>query len=214
MKHRDAYTLKGGNTMQQTILGRLVRCLMAVFVVVSSLALLACPGDDDEEFRNVDATFPASSSTVQAVQGQDLPFTTGQVFGAPGALNVRFVSGTQAVIGRPGGPPAPTATSTVTYASCNFMVTATSFPAGQGPQVGQTISFPTCNFRVIATNLEVGGDEIVGTIVLILVGPSGSATSTPISVEVRIDGDGNLIVNDVNTNVDTDVTGTTGTTGG
>jgi hypothetical protein len=186
---------------------------MAVFVMVSSFALLACPSDDEDEIiRDISATVPASSTTVVAAQGQDLTLPSGAVFNAGAQpLNVRFVSPSQATIGRTGGP---VATSTVTFASCTFMITATSFPLGQGPQVGQTFTFPTCNFMITANDVEVGGDEVVGTLVLVLVGPTGSATSNAIAVEVRINDDGLIVINDVTTTVDSDVTGTTGTTGG
>ena len=80
MKHRDVYTLEGGKNMQQTSLGRAVRYLVAVFVVLSSLALPGCPGDDDDDgdgdgdgaatFDITSAAVPVNSTTVAAVQSQ------------------------------------------------------------------------------------------------------------------------------------------------
>ena len=198
--------------MQQTSLGKIARCLMAAFVLVSSLALLACPGDDDDEvIVDVAATVPASGATVEAVRGQAFALPSGAVFNAgTQPLMLTFNSPSTATIARGN----TTATGTVTFASCTFVITASSFPAGQGPQVGQTFSFPTCNLQVTANDVERDGGEVVGTLVLVLVGPTGSVTSNSITVEVAIDEDGGLIINDVETDVDTDVTGTTGTTGG
>lgn len=196
--------------MQQTGLGTIGRCLMAVFVVVSALALLACPGDD-AEVRNIDATVAASRETVAAVQGQAITLPSGAVFNAGAQpLTVTFSSPSTATIARGN----QSATTTVTFASCTFIVTASTFPAGQGPQVGQTFSFPTCNFRVTATAVEVGGAVTSGTLVLVLIGPTGSVTSSAITANVNISADGLLVINNVTTTVDTDVTGTTGTTGG
>jgi len=218
MQHRDAYTLAGGNKMQQTNLGKLTRCLMAVFVVLSSFALLACPGDDDddEEFRNVAATVPVNADTVEIVQGQDIIFANGAPFNLTGAqqLTVRFNDGTPqtATIFRG----ATSSDANVFFASCNFVVTG---PVGGLLPLGQLFppppSFPTCTFLITATGVEVGGDEVVGQLILVLINAAGTRfESLPFPVELRIEDDGNLVVNDVDTGIDTDVTGTTGTTGG
>jgi hypothetical protein len=212
MKHRDAYTLAEGKNMQQTSLGKTARCLVAVLVLVMSLALLACPGDDEEDFVNVDATVPANANTVVAVQNQQFTLPSGAVFNAGATpINFAFNSPTMVTIARGNS----TATGSVVFASCTIVIQTSNFPAGQGPQVTQTFTFPTCVFRVQANNTEIGGDEVVGTITLILVSGGGvRVESSPIPIEVRIDDNGALIINDVDTGINVNVTGTTGTGGG
>lgn len=214
MKHRDAYTLEGGKNMQQTSLGRVVRCLMAVLVLVTSLALLACPSDDEDIIPGIDATVPVSSTTVAAVQAQTLTFGNGSAFGAAVGANpatLTFNTPGTFTLTRTGGA---TATGTARFASCTLTVTG---PASGGLfPVGTVLSFPTtCNFRVRADNVEVDGATVTGTLTLILVnaaiaGPAGTSTSNSISVQVFVNADRILIINTVITNVDLDVTGTTG----
>jgi hypothetical protein len=215
MKHRDAYTLVGGKNMQQTRLGRTVRCLMAVFVVVCSLALVACPGGDEEVVRDIDARVAVNDDTVQAVEGQQIAIPNGNVFNAgPDALTLTFDDtgdGSGFVLNDDNG----TASGDVDFGSCTFTVAASTFDPGTGPQVGDVFDFPTCQFRLSANDVVVDGDEVVGTLILILIRDDGvRVQSEEIAVEIRIDADGNIIVNDVDTGIDTDVTGTTGTTGG
>ena len=214
MKHRDAYTLEGGKNMQQTSLGRVVRCLAAVLVLVTSLALLACPGDE-EEFRNVDATIPVNSTGAGATQATPFTFANGSAFGAAVGANpatLTFNTASTFTLTRTGGA---TATGTVAFASCTLTVTGgTLLPVS--PAAGSTLIFPTCNFRVLATGVEVDGASTTGTLTLILINAAGvrSESAAIINVQVAILADGTLVINNVNTGVDTDVTGTTGTSGG
>jgi hypothetical protein len=183
--------------MQQTSLGKMARFSAAVFVLICSLALLACPGDD-EEVRDLNAVVvPANATTVASVQNQDIVLPRGTVFSAGDqALTMRFTSASTATLSRGNS----TSTATMSFASCTIVVTQAGGPVPPG-----TYFFPTCNFQVTAEDLEVDGDEEVGMLTLVLVGATGSVTSNPMTVEVRINSDGVLVVNDVTTNIDTDV---------
>lgn len=212
MQHRDVYALKGGKNMQQTRWGRTVRYLAVGLVVLSALALLGCPGDDDDEgqgatFDLTNVAVPASSTTVAAVQGQAFTLPSGAVFNAgAGAVNLTFNSATTATLSRTG---ATSSNANVTFASCTFVVSAGGFvPAG-------TYTFPTCVFQVTAGDVEQGGGAISGTLTLMLVGPTGSVTSNAITVQVTIRADGVILINNVVTPVDVDSgTGATGIAGG
>jgi len=192
-----------------------VRCLAAVLVLVSSLALLACPGDE-EEFRNVDATIPVNSTGAGATQATPFTFANGSAFGAAVGANpatLTFNTASTFTLTRTGGA---TATGTVAFASCTLTVTGgTLLPVS--PAAGSTLIFPTCNFRVLATGVEVDGAAVAtGTITLVVIstGLVRSESAAIINVQVAILADGTLVINNVNTGVDTDVTGTTGTSGG
>jgi hypothetical protein len=211
MKHRDVYTLEGGKNMQQTSLGRAMRYLVAVLVVLSLFAFLGCSSDDDEPaiFDLTNAAVPVSSSTVAAVQGQAINLPAGTVFNAgAGAVTLTFTGANTATFSRAG---AASSNAAVAFASCTFLVAAGGFiPTG-------TYNFPTCNFLITANDVEQGGATVLGTLVLVLVGPTGSATSAPpITVQVAINDDGLIVINNVVTPIDVDAggTGISGVTGG
>jgi hypothetical protein len=224
MKHRNAYTLTGGQNMPRRDVGKLMRCLMAVVVLVSSLAMFACGDDDDDDgvTRNINTTVPVSSSTVAAVQGQAISIPNGAVFNVPPSTTIpatpvtlTFNSPTTFSVARTG---TTTSSGTVAFGSCIFTVLA---PAAGGalPVSPPSITFPTCNFIIQATGVEVGGGQVQGTLTLVLINAAGTRTDSSIIVQVFINDAGQLfVVNPVNgvvvdTGVDTDVTGTTGSGG-
>lgn len=214
MKHRDAYTLAGGKNMQQTRLGSATRFLAAVFVMVFAFALVACPGDDDEEIRIIEDERVEVNSNTAEILVQAGPITIdGSAFGAAaGDATLTFTDTDSFTFAQGGG----TASGGVTFGSCFFTFTASSFAVGTEPQAGQTFSFPQCFLLVNAIGAVPGGDEVVGTITLVLIDAAGNRfESEPISVEIRLDDDGTLIINDVDTGIIVPpTTGATGTTGG
>ena len=211
MQHHTAYRREEREHIQQTSLGRVVRYLVAVLGMLSACALVACDdtGGGDEEVCNVDATIPLSTDAVANVLGLPIPFSNGSAFSAgignnPATLTFNTASTVTLASG------SATASGNVAFSSCLLTVTASTFPAGQGPQVGDSLNFPTCNFVISAKNVEVGGGAVPGTAVLELVNAAGtSATSAPGTVQVSIQEDGILVVNDIPTDIDTDVTGAT-----
>ena len=211
MKHRNVCTLEGGKNMQQKSLGRVLRYLTAVLVVLSLFALLGCSDDDDDDeaavFDLTNAVIPVTATTVTAVQGQAIIFPSGAVFNAgPTPLTVTFTSPSTATITRG----TQTATANVSFASCTFTLVS-----GGGLLTGGPFVFPTCNFQINAQDVEQGGEAETGTLVLVLVGPTGSVTSTPINVQVIIRVDGVILINNVVTPADVDAgTGVSGVTGG
>jgi hypothetical protein len=91
----------------------------------------------------------------------------------------------------------PTASGTLTIASCTFTITAPVSLAGE-------IHIKDCAIKVTANGVQPGGSGIQGTAVLVLNGVS----SKPVTVTVAIASDGTVIVNDHATK--TVVTGTSG----
>jgi hypothetical protein len=176
--------------MQRKHLDQAMRYLVAVCVLISTFAILACGGDDEGEIKDVNVTVDADDVTVPAVQGRPFTIPNGQVFGGNiGNLPViltftmpREFTMTRAATGL-------ALSGTVSYGdgdSCTFTATT----GGQG-----ALSVSSCDLLVNANNLVVGTGTVTGTISLTFRNDAGIAiTSDPLSATVFINGDGELFV--------------------
>jgi hypothetical protein len=205
--------------MQQRTLGKARRYRVAVWALVSALAMVGCGGGDDNETttRTVSNVSVASNaSTLQALVGQQFTIPNGSALfpGLPNTPVVLTFTSSSAFILTGGG----TATGVVTFpGSCAFTV-STSNIAGL-PANTTTPTFTICNFVVTATvPLEAGGATGPGTVVLQL-GRNGvvlinATLPAGVTVTVAIDANGQLVINSVSTGVPVPpTTGTTGTGG-
>lgn len=205
--------------MQQTSSRSTGHFIVAVLVLISSLALFACSGGTGER-RNVSATVPLNGTNVLALEGSFPPQFTipdGSVFSLsignnPVTFTFFLSSGstsTQFILARFGST--AIVSGGVTFGSCTLTVTSGSFPSG-GPQTGSTITFSTCAIVVSASNVEVGGDAETSIVTLMLTNATTgvSAASTPLTLlsSVSIQHDGVLLLNNVHTGINTNVTGT------
>ena len=109
---------------------------------------------------------PASSfvpvpATAANLQQTTFNFTDGAVFGL---ANIPVTLATGTFVGDVGDfaltASGSVASGSVTIGSCTFVVTTTSFPPGQGLQVGDTVVIDPCQVdaidrRLIATNMSV-----------------------------------------------------------
>ena len=84
----------------------------------------------------------------------------------------------------------PTASGTVKFASCEFTIDTPTDLAG-------TIMIEDCQIDVNANGVETGGLGATGTATLVMNGVKG----TPLTVTVKVDANGKLIVNDIATNI-------------
>ena len=226
MKHREAYTGQGGQNMSQTRLGKAVRCLIAVLLVVQSFALLACTDDQVKQLRNLNNT-PAvcNAGNIPAVTGIQLTFSPANVFdnrfpaSVSSVIFVFTAANAFSLTSTNGGPAAGTigafgATGgfTMTYTSSAY----TAIGATQGPLVGQTNAFTACSILVTAGGVEVGDGPVTGTMQVQLTSTRGTVISQIITAQIKIAADGTLIlVNpgtsaDVITNVNVLATGVPG----
>src|SRR5437660_12695719 len=89
MKHRNPYTLTGGENMQRKNLGQAMRYLVAVCALVSAFTMVGCGGGGGDEGNTpvtsgekIDSvntgTVNMNKSTLQALQGQQ--------FAVPGSI--------------------------------------------------------------------------------------------------------------------------------
>jgi len=223
MKRRNAHTLEGGENMQQTSWGTIARYLMAVLVVVSSLTLMACPGDEEEgRVFNLTATpVPLDATTgaalvTSALQGQAITIPNGQVFGLAAGTTptLTFTAANMFSLTSAGS----TATGEVSFASCTFTPRT-----GTILTLNVAIVFPTCSIGVTANNVVQGGGAVTGTVTTLILsrvisGVTVSTTgtfSTAVTVNVSISATGAVVVNNVTTPVNPVIqTGVSGVTGG
>ena len=177
--------------MQRKHLGQAMRYLVAVCALISTFAILACGGDDDEvEIKNVAETVEADDDTVPAVQGRPFTIANGQVFGGNiGNLPVIFTFTTLREFTVTRAATGLSLSGTVSYGSddsCTFTVTT----GGQG-----ALPVSNCNLLVNANNVVVGTGQVSGTIALVLRNNAGiTITSDPLPATVFINGDGELFV--------------------
>jgi hypothetical protein len=201
MKHRNTYTLPGGENMQRRNLGRAMRCLVAVGVLVSSLALFACGGDDDEggQIQNVNSNVAATTSTVPSVVGREITIANGQVFGGPLGSNpatLIFTTPTTFTL-RQGGVTLQGNVSYGSNAQCTFVVTQ----GGAG-----ALAIATCNLVVVANNAVCGTGQVPGIITLVLNNGAGiTVSSNSLNATVFLDSSCELFVVNPVTGVSVDM---------
>jgi hypothetical protein len=152
-------------------MSRRMLSLVAVVVTVGSLALLGCPGDNNQD----------NPATASDLNNRSFTFASGSVFN-PALTNVPAVLSfsnnannfaLQATVQNV----RRTATGAYTLASCLLTVgnstdpTApaggSDFPAGTGPQPSNTINLVLCNFDRTNNSLTLfdGTNAITGSLV-------------------------------------------------
>src|SRR5215471_8572938 len=208
MKHREAYTGRGGQKMSQTNWGKVVRCLMAVLLVAHSFALLACGGGEDQ-VRNlsstpVTCTGPSSTSVgnISAVTGQALTFSPANVFdsripASVGSVTLTFTSATAFSQSSSNGTGSGTVGTFGAGGAFTLTYTASTYPAGQGPQAtapNNTLAFTACSILVTASGVTVAGDRATASVTVTLTSTRGTVSSQTFSTQIRIAPDGTLII--------------------
>ena len=119
--------------MQRT--NSMVLGLIAVFVLGGSLVLLSCGGDDDTTGIN-------ASNAASQLGGKQFTFTEETDFGVASATLAFNASATRFALTSGNS----VATGLVTYGdgSCSFIVEASTFGVGLGPQVGRVVTADPC----------------------------------------------------------------------
>jgi len=200
--------------MQRKSLGKAMCYLVAVCALVSALALVGCGGGGGDDNGGTTVTsgetissvnsgpVGLSTSNVQALVNQPIPFQNGSIFdpslGNNQATQTFTSTATSSLTS--GGS---TSSANTTFGSCTFTFT-------QGPLAGKAPKFDPCTIQITASNVTVGGGAVSGTLTLTL-----GSTSIAITVQVSILANGTLLVNGVSTGIIISSTGspTPGTTG-
>lgn len=187
-------------------------------------ALAACGGGGDAppvvKVSTVDATAAVTATTVAALvtptptvvsfatgfSGDDgtLAATPVAITG-PTTVSFTSSSATPAFAITSGGA---TATGTTTFGSCIFTVTASTFGPTSPLALGKVVRVNPCSLTASTSGVNADGLPVVRDVVLVL----GTASSTPVKLEVTVSTDGTVLIGE--TEVDTvTLTIATGATG-
>ena len=174
--------------MQRRNMCSVVLRLMAVVgVLAGALTVLGCSGGDNSSSNQAgtvlvaknDVVVPVTTETVPAIESQTFTFDSGGSL-TPALANqpiaVTFTDTTSATptatvtapnITGTNGQPA-SFSGTTEFGSCTFRVTKSTFPPGQGPQVGDTITVDPCRVSARTGGITVNGNATVVQILLAL----------------------------------------------
>ena len=226
MMRQEAYQPQRRDNMQKWDFSKTVLRLTAIIgVLAGMLTILSCGGGEEERGKVATSDTPINvdSTAIRALEGQTFTFppTAGAVI-SPQLVNqpitLAFTNTAAAtptatitapnVRGTDGNP--ARLTGDTTFGSCTFVVRTSTFPVGQGPQVGQTIG-PINPCNVTATgSIQATGQAQTVQILLAL----GQVPSAPQQAQVAINPDGSVVINTVNTGQTVVLQVVTGAAGG
>ena len=190
--------------MQKGTFGKAMRYLVVVGTLLSSLAMFACGGGDNN--TNVSNTVGLTSSTVIGVQGVPFIIPNGQIFdpGLSGAATLTFNSAnTFSLVGTAGGTASGlvsfSSPSGATVGSCTF-----SFQANGGLFIGLgTVTIPSCNLLITANDVEPGGGQVNGSVTLSFGVSAGTVNTNAVTIPVLLNDNSELfLVNPAGRQVD------------
>lgn len=188
--------------IQSTTRSRAARMVFALAIVSTATLFAAC--DDDPAAP----TLVAASNTVVSVNATVATALAGTAFSFPGGAGALdpVVANQNLVLTFAGTGTAPTAAATITtaagattgtftanlsFGSCIFAVTASTFPAGHRFALGQTITVNPCNINVATAGAQANGVGVSRSVSLVL----GAAASSGASVTVGVNPGGQVTIN-------------------
>lgn len=183
--------------MWSRLSSRCVGRLVARLALVGTVALLGCADNEENERRNVTVgALRITEATAAVLGGEDFSFANGvEPFGTAGtSTTVEFTNdatGANITAGT------FTAASRMAYGSCIFRVAESEFEPPHPLAPGSRVPIPRCTLKITAEGVPVGGGPVPGVAILTL----GRARSRAIAVAVRLDEDGSLFVNGVDTGI-------------
>ncbi|MFC5498395.1 hypothetical protein ACFPOE_12695 [Caenimonas terrae] len=167
-------------------------------LMVAAAALLTACGSSD----NTTQTFVAASDTTLPANAATVPAVNGTAFTYPGGVPALSTTGTTTVamtvspatstftISSAGQG---TASGNLTFGSCIFAVTSSTFPAGHPLALGQTVTVNPCNMNVNTAGAVANGVGTSRSVALVL----GAASSAGASVTISVNAGGQLTLNGV-----------------
>lgn len=186
-------------------------------VSASALLLAACKDDSAGPVKIVteNVVVPVNSSVVAAAAGTTFNFPNGGAALSPAVAGQNLaiqLGGTAAApaanlaITSPAGTLVGSFRANLTFGSCIFTITQSSFTSPHPLSVGQVITVNPCSLTLQTAGQQVTGGTQSTPATLTL----GTATSAPAPVGASVDGSGNVTINGKPVGT-VDVTPSTGT---
>jgi len=172
---------------RRNIYSIVLRLMAVVSILAGALTIFGCSGGDNSSSNQAgtvlvaknDVAVPVTTETVPAVESQTFTFDSGESL-TPALANqpiaVTFTDTTSATptatitalnITGTNGQPA-SFSGTTEFGSCTFRVTKSTFPPGQGPQVGDIITVNPCRVSARTGGIVVQGNATAVQILLAL----------------------------------------------
>lgn len=181
---------------------RISRVVTVAAVLAVGVASTACKDDSTAPQKMVATN---TQLTVNSTVTTALASTTFSFPGGAGALATEVANQNLAltfggsttsptaamVITSPTGGAVGTVSANVTFGSCIFAVTVSTFPAGHRLAVGSVITVNPCNINVQTAGQQANGVAASRSVALQL----GSAVSSGASVTVQVNPGGQLVLN-------------------
>lgn len=191
------------------------KIFLAAFVLAGSMQLAGCGGGDNPTHTAV-VTTPTTATinpttgaaVVQAVLGKRLSFNAGiSAFGTT-TPTVLTLSGSGATPSFSLTSGSDTAKGQMTYGSCIFTVTSSTYPAGHRLAKDQVTKVSPCALTLDTAGKIANGNPSSSNVTFVL----DASTSSPETVIVSINANGSVMVNGIEVGSATVVI-TTGSTG-
>lgn len=181
---------------------RVSRLVTVAAVLAVSVASSACKDDATAPQKMVatNTSLAMNSTITNALVGTTFTFAGGAGVLSPTLANQNLAlafAGTEnaptalITITSPTGAAVGTATANLTFGSCIFAVTNSSFPAGHALANGQTVVVNPCNVNIGTAGAVANGVATTRSIALVL----GAAASAGQSVTVSVNAGGQLTLN-------------------
>ena len=171
---------------------------LACMVLGGSALLAACGGSSDPlpvaqvATNNISAVITpvTGAAVVSSVLDKDFAFSAGiPSFGTTSPTSLKL-SGTGAAPSFAINSIEGTASGAMTYGSCIFKITQSTFPAGSLLATGNSVTVLPCELDVVTAGLSSNGTPAPSTVTLQL----GATNSTPVTVTVSISPTGVVTV--------------------
>ncbi|MDP1892433.1 MAG: hypothetical protein Q8K55_16215 [Gemmatimonadaceae bacterium] len=182
---------------------RISRLVTVAAVLAVGVASTACKDDSTAPKVMVaatDATVAVNGTVTSALAGTTFNFEGGAGALAPAVANQNLalsfggtatVPTADMVITSPTGATVGTLGANVTFGSCIFAVTRSSFPAGHALALGQTITVNPCNLSMNTKGAVANGQATSRSVALLL----GTAASIGATVQVAVNAGGQIVLN-------------------
>lgn len=182
---------------------RISRVVTVAAVLAVGVASTACKDDSTAPKVMVaatDAVVTVNSNVTSALVGTTFNFAGGAGALAPAVANQNLaltfggtatVPTADMVITSSTGATVGTLGANVTFGSCIFVVSRSSFPAGHSLALGQTVTVNPCNIRIGTTGAVANGQATSRSVALLL----GAAASSGASVIVAVTPSGGITLN-------------------